>query len=85
METVRTLEGIGVGTRAVRAEVLRWSARQPLAAMAKSSLGAEIEVNTLSKAIVNLENQYAAKIKAIDNFIQISDSFTKFATSTFEQ
>jgi hypothetical protein len=54
METLRTLEGIGVGTRAVRAEVLRWSARHPLAAMAKSSLGAEVEVNTLSKAIVNL-------------------------------
>ena len=64
MASVRILEGIGVGTRAVRAEVLRWSARKPLPAMAKSSLGPEVEVNTLSKAIANLENQYAAKIKA---------------------
>jgi len=82
METVRTLEGIGVGTRAVRAEVLRWSARKPLAVMAKSSLGAEIEVNTLSKAIVNLENQYAAKIKAADHqeLREILEAQCAFAT-----
>ncbi|MCX6448816.1 MAG: PEP-utilizing enzyme [Actinobacteria bacterium] len=82
METVRTLEGIGVGTRAVLAEVLRWSARQPLAAMAKSSLGPEIEVNTLSKAIVNLENQYAAKIKAAGNqeLREILEAQCAFAT-----
>lgn len=64
MASVRILDGIGVGTRAVRAEVLRWSARKPLPVMAKSSLGPEVEVNTLSKAIANLESQYAAKIKA---------------------
>ena len=82
METVRTLEGIGVGTRAVRAEVLRWSARKPLAAMAKSSLGAEIEVNSLSKAIVNLESQYAAKIKAAGNqeLREILEAQCAFAT-----
>ena len=67
MESVRTLEGIGVGNRAVRAEVLRWSARKALPAMAKSSLGVEVEVNTLSMAIANLENQYAAKIKSAGN------------------
>ena len=64
MASVRILEGIGVGTRAVRAEVLRWSARKPLPAMSKSELGAEDEVNTLTKAIANLENQFVAKIKA---------------------
>ena len=82
METLRTLEGIGVGTRAVRAEVLRWSARHPLAAMAKSSLGAEVEVNTLSKAIANLENQYAAKIKAAGNqeLREILEAQCAFAT-----
>ena len=82
MDSARTLQGIGVGTRAVRAEVLRWSARQPLAAMAKSSLGAEIEVNTLNKAIVNLENQYAAKIKAAGNqeLREILEAQCAFAT-----
>ena len=82
METVRTLEGIGVGTRAVRAEVLRWSARKPLVAMAKSSLGAEFEVNTLSKAIVNLESQYTAKIKAAGNqeLREILEAQCAFAT-----
>ena len=64
---LRTLEGIGVGTRAVRAEVLRWSARKALPAMAKSSLGAESEVNSLTHAIANLEKQYLAKIKAADD------------------
>jgi len=84
METVRTLEGIGVGTHAVRAEVLRWSARLPLAAMAKSTLGAEVEVNTLSKAIVNLESQYAAKIKAADNqeLREILEAQCAFATDS---
>ena len=82
MESARTLDGIGVGTRAVRAEVLRWSARKMLPAMAKSSLGAEIEVNTLSKAIVNLENQYAAKIKAASNqdLREILEAQSAFAT-----
>jgi len=82
METVRTLEGIGVGTRAVRAEVLRWSARKELPPMGKSSLGAEIEVNTLSKAIVNLESQYAAKIKAAGNqeLREILEAQCAFAT-----
>ena len=82
METVRTLEGIGVGTRAVRAEVLRWSARKELPPMGKSSLGAEVEVNTLSKAIVNLENQYAAKIKAAGNqeLREILEAQCAFAT-----
>jgi phosphotransferase system enzyme I (PtsI) len=84
METVRTLEGIGVGTRAVRAEVLRWSARLPLAAMAKSLLGAEVEVNTLSKAIANLESQYAAKIKAASdkNLREILEAQCAFATDS---
>ena len=82
METVRTLEGIGVGTRAVRAEVLRWSARKELPAMAKSTLGAEVEVNTLSKAIANLEGQYAAKIKAAsnDDLREILEAQSAFAT-----
>ena len=82
METVRTLEGIGVGTRAVRAEVLRWSARKELPPMGKSSLGAEVEVNTLSKAIVNLESQYAAKIKAAGNqeLREILEAQCAFAT-----
>ena len=82
METVRTLEGIGVGTRAVRAEVLRWSARKELPPMGKSSLGAEIEVNTLNKAIVNLESQYAAKIKAAGNqeLREILEAQCAFAT-----
>ena len=82
METLRTLEGIGVGTRSVRAEVLRWSARKPLPAIAKSTLGAEVEVNTLSKAIVNLENQYAAKIKAAENqeLREIFEAQCAFAT-----
>ena len=84
METVRTLEGIGVGTRAVRAEVLRWSARLPLAAMAKSLLGAEVEVNTLSKAIANLESQYAAKIKAASDkdLREILEAQCAFATDS---
>lgn len=82
MESARTLQGIGVGTRAVRAEVLRWSARKPLPAMAKSSMGAEIEVNTLSKAIANLEGQYAAKIKAAGNndLREILEAQSAFAT-----
>ena len=84
METVRTLEGIGVGTRAVRAEVLRWSARRPLAAMAKSLLGAEVEVNILSKAIANLESQYAAKIKAASDkdLREILEAQCAFATDS---
>ena len=84
METVRTLEGIGVGTRAVRAEVLRWSARLPLAAMAKSLLGAEVEVNILSKAIANLESQYAAKIKAASDkdLREILEAQCAFATDS---
>jgi phosphotransferase system enzyme I (PtsI) len=84
METVRTLEGIGVGTRAVRAEVLRWSARLPLAAMAKSLLGAEVEVNTLSKAIANLESQYAAKIKVASDkdLREILEAQCAFATDS---
>ena len=84
METVRTLEGIGVGTRAVRAEVLRWSARLPLAAMAKSLLGTEVEVNILSKAIANLESQYAAKIKAASDkdLREILEAQCAFATDS---
>ena len=82
MESVRTLEGIGVGNRAVRAEVLRWSARKLLPAMAKSSLGVEVEVNALSMAIANLENQYAAKIKAAGNreLQEILEAQCAFAT-----
>ena len=82
MESARTLQGIGVGTRSVRAEVLRWSARKPLPAMAKSSMGAEVEVNTLSKAIANLEDQYAAKIKAASNndLREILEAQSAFAT-----
>ena len=82
MDSARTLQGIGVGTRAVRAEVLRWSARKPLPAMAKSALGAEVEVNILSKAIVNLEDQYAAKIKAASNndLREILEAQSAFAT-----
>jgi len=82
MESVRTLEGIGVGNRAVRAEVLRWSARKALPAMAKSSLGVEVEVNTLSMAIANLENQYAAKIKSAGNreLQEILEAQCAFAT-----
>jgi phosphotransferase system enzyme I (PtsI) len=82
MESVRTLEGIGVGNRAVRAEVLRWSARKALPAMAKSSLGVEVEVNELSMAIVNLENQYSTKIKSASNqeLREILEAQCAFAT-----
>jgi len=82
MESVRTLAGIGVGNRAVRAEVLRWSARKSLPVMAKSSLGVEVEVIELGMAIANLENQYAAKIKSASNreLQEILEAQCAFAT-----
>jgi phosphotransferase system enzyme I (PtsI) len=78
----RTLEGIGVGARAVRAEVLRWSSRKALPALQKSLIGVEPEVNSLTKAISNLEEQYAAKIKSAStqDLREILEAQCAFAT-----
>lgn len=64
MASTRTILGIGVGFMGVRAEVLRWTPRTALPNLTKSSDGVVIEVEKLTKATLNLENQYLAKSKS---------------------
>jgi len=57
------LVGIGVGARAVRAEVFRLSSHQPLPAHAKSTKTPDQEIAELGNALSTLESLYAKKIE----------------------
>ena len=75
------LQGIGVGSRAVRAEVFRLSARQALPAHVKSANTPEFEVKLLSEALSALEALYAKKIaQASGELVEILEAQLALAT-----
>lgn len=75
------LQGIGVGSRAVRAEVFRLSARQALPAHVKSANTPEVEIRLLSEALSSLETLYAKKIaQASGELVEILEAQLALAT-----
>lgn len=75
------LQGIGVGSRAVRAEVFRLSARQALPAHAMSVTAPEFEMKLLSEALSSLETLYARKIaQASGELVEILEAQLALAT-----
>lgn len=75
------LQGIGVGSRAVRAEVFRLSARQALPAHVKSANTPEVEIKLLSEALSSLEALFAKKIaQASGELVEILQAQLALAT-----
>ena len=83
MSQKQVLQGIGVGSRAVRAEVFRLTARRALPAPLKSALTPAEEAQTLSQAISSLEETYAEKIaSASGNLKEILEAQLALATDS---
>ena len=83
MSQKQVLQGIGVGSRAVRAEVFRLTARQALPAPLKSASTPAEEAQTLSQAISSLEETYAKKIaSASGNLKEILEAQSALATDS---
>lgn len=75
------LQGIGVGSRAVRAEVFRLSARHALPTHVKSANTPEVEIKLLSEALSSLEALYAKKIaQASGELVEILQAQLALAT-----
>jgi phosphotransferase system enzyme I (PtsI) len=75
------LVGIGVGARAVRAEVFRLSAHQPLPAHAKTTKTPDQEIAELGNALSSLESLYAKKIdQASGELVEILQAQLALAT-----
>jgi len=83
MSQKQVLQGIGVGSRAVCAEVFRLTARRALPAPLKSASTPAEEAQTLSQAISSLEETYAEKIaSASGNLKEILEAQSALATDS---
>ena len=75
MSPKQILQGIGVGSRAVRAEVFRLNSRRALPAPLKSEITSTKEIETLTQAISSLEARYNEKIaRASGNLKEILEA-----------
>lgn len=75
------LHGIGVGSRAVRAEVFRLASRRPLPSHKKSTKNVEQEIAILQSVIASLESIYAKKIsQASGELVEILEAQRALAT-----
>ncbi|HCP72791.1 MAG TPA: phosphoenolpyruvate--protein phosphotransferase [Actinobacteria bacterium] len=83
MSQKQILQGIGVGSRAVRAEVFRLNARRALPAPLKSEITSTEEEETLTQAISSLEAKYNEKIaSASGNLKEILEAQLALATDS---
>ena len=83
MSQKQILQGIGVGSRAVKAEVFRLNARRALPAPLKSEITSTEEVESLTQAISSLEVKYNEKIaSASGNLKEILEAQLALATDS---
>ena len=83
MSQKQILQGIGVGSRAVKAEVFRLNARRALPAPLKSEITSTEEEETLTQAISSLEAKYNEKIaSASGNLKEILEAQLALATDS---